>query len=250
MSAVSARLRLDQLLVDRGLCPSRARARDAIARGTVTVNGAVETRPGRRVAAGATLALGDPAAGYVSRAALKLIAGLDAFGLDPGGLVCLDLGASTGGFTQVLLERGASRVHAVDVGHGQLAPVLAQDPRVVVHEGVNARALDASTIGEPVAAIVCDVSFISLALALPPALSLVAPNAFLIALVKPQFEVGRRAIGRGGIVRDGAATRAALDRIAALVAGSPGWRVAGTMASPVRGGDGNQEFLLGAVKRG
>ncbi|HQF30110.1 MAG TPA: TlyA family RNA methyltransferase, partial [Hyphomicrobiales bacterium] len=196
----------------------------------------------------AEIAVADPAGGYVSRAALKLAAALDAFGFDPKGRVALDVGASTGGFTELLLERGATRVYAVDVGHGQLAARLADDARVVSREGVNARALSEADVPEPVGAIVVDVSFISLALVLEPVLARADEAAFAVLLVKPQFEVGREALGKGGIVRDPADADAALERIADLVARLPGWRVVGRMASPIAGGDGNREFLLGVER--
>ncbi|MBB5752088.1 TlyA family RNA methyltransferase [Prosthecomicrobium pneumaticum] len=243
-------LRLDQALVARGLVPTRARARDAILRGHVRVAGRLADKPGTSVPHDAELAIDDPASAYVSRAALKLVAGLDAFGYDPAGRVALDLGASTGGFTQVLLERGAARVHAFDVGHGQLHPALAADPRVVSREGFNVRDLTAAEIGEPVGAVVSDLSFISLRLGLPPALTLAAPGAFLVALIKPQFEVGRAHVGKGGLVRDGAAIDAAVEGIRAFVAATPGWIVEGVAPSPITGGDGNREFLIGARKKG
>jgi 23S rRNA (cytidine1920-2'-O)/16S rRNA (cytidine1409-2'-O)-methyltransferase len=238
--------RLDLALVDRGLAPTRARARDAVLRGHVSVDGRLADRPAMNVDDGATITLDDPAAGYVSRGALKLIAGLDRFGFSATGRTVLDLGASTGGFTQVLLERGAQKVFAVDVGHGQLAPALAADPRVVSLEGVNARDLGAADLGEPVAAIVADVSFISLRLVLPPTLALAGPDAWGVFLVKPQFEVGRENLGKGGIVRDRhLAERSAAD-IAAWLESEMGWRVAGVILSPLAGGDGNREFLIGA----
>jgi 23S rRNA (cytidine1920-2'-O)/16S rRNA (cytidine1409-2'-O)-methyltransferase len=194
------------------------------------------------------ITLDDPAAGYVSRGALKLIAALDRFGFSPKDRAALDLGASTGGFTQVLLERGARHVFAVDVGHGQLAPSLAADPRVVSLEGLNARDLAAGDLDEPVTAIVADVSFISLRLVLPPALALAGPGAWGIFLVKPQFEVGRENLGKGGIVRDAAlAERSAAD-IATWLERDLGWRTTGLILSPIAGGDGNREFLIGASR--
>lgn len=247
MSADSSS-RLDLALVARGLVPTRARARDAILRGHVSVNGVVAARPAQEVSGEAKITIDDPAAGYVSRGALKLIAGIDRFGFGPAGRTALDLGASTGGFTQVLLERGARKVFAVDVGHGQLDPTLAADPRVVSLEGVNARDLTGADVTEPVGAIVADVSFISLKLVLPPALTLAAPDAWGIFLVKPQFEVGRDNIGKGGIVRDGGlAERTAAD-IAQWLEHDMGWRVGGLILSPIEGGDGNREFLLGASR--
>lgn len=257
-----ARLRLDEALVARGLAPSRSRARDMVKRGTVTVDGVVEARPARMVAAGAALAVADPGARYVSRAALKLVAGLDAFGFDPACLTVLDLGASTGGFTQVLLARGARRVIAVDVGRGEMDAGLAADPRVTHLEGLNARALSAADLGgAPVEAVTADLSFISLKLALPPALSLARPGAWGVFLVKPQFELGRAALGKGGIVRDPEAARGAAEAIAAWLEAwpsgdehaskgeriaAPRWRVVGLLPSPIAGGSGNSEFLLGA----
>ncbi len=242
-----ARVRLDQLLVDRGLARSRARARDAILRGTVSVDGHPASKPGAAVEPGARLTVDDPAGGYVSRSALKLVAGLDAFGFDPAGRDCLDLGASTGGFTEVLLERGARSVTAVDVGHGQLDPSIAADPRVTSLEGLNARDLTAAHLDAAPEAIVCDVSFISLALVLPPALDLAAPGAFLVALVKPQFEVGRERIGKGGLV-DPADGLAAAARLRDWLDGRAGFTVRGLVPSPIRGGDGNLEYLIGAQR--
>jgi 23S rRNA (cytidine1920-2'-O)/16S rRNA (cytidine1409-2'-O)-methyltransferase len=243
------RLRLDEALVRAGLAPSRARARDAILRGTVTVDGARAEKPGQVVGPDARLALHDPAAGYVSRAALKLVAGLDHFGFEPAGRTILDLGASTGGFTQVLLERGAAKVIVVDVGHGQMHPALAVDPRVVLEEGVNVRALTGADMeGHPVEAITCDVSFISLKLALPPALRLAQPGAWAVVLVKPQFELVRAALDKKGRVRDPAAGEETAHSIARWLNGQAGWRVVGLIASPIPGGEGNREYVLGAVR--
>ena len=243
--------RLDLALVDRGLAPTRARARDAILRGHVSVNGRLTAKPAMTVDAEAAIAIDDPAAGYVSRGALKLIAALDRFGYSPAGRAALDLGASTGGFTQVLLERGARTVFAVDVGHGQLDARLAADPRVVSREGLNARDLTAADLGEAggsetIGAIVADVSFISLKLVLPPVLKLAAPDAWGVFLVKPQFEVGREAIGKGGIVRNSQAGERAAADIATFLERDMGWRVGGVILSPIDGGDGNREFLIGA----
>ncbi|MEO8667011.1 MAG: TlyA family RNA methyltransferase [Bauldia sp.] len=242
---IDPKTRLDLALVARGLAPTRARARDAILRGHVRVDGAQADRPAMAVADGTAITIDDPASRYVSRGALKLIAGLDAFSYAPAGRLALDLGASTGGFTQVLLERGAERVVAVDVGHGQLHPRLAGDSRVSLREHLNARDLTAADTGGPVGAIVADVGFISLKLALPPALALAAPEAWAVVLVKPQFEVGREQLGKGGIVRDESLARWVADDIAAWLAAS-GWRVDGLIPSPIAGGDGNREFLIGA----
>jgi 23S rRNA (cytidine1920-2'-O)/16S rRNA (cytidine1409-2'-O)-methyltransferase len=232
--------------VERGLIPTRARARDAILRGHVAVDGRLVRRPAQTVAPEAEITLDDPASGYVSRGSLKLIAALERFAYDPAGRIGLDVGASTGGFTQVLLERGAARVYAVDVGHGQLAPSLAEDPRVTSLEGVNARDLTAEIVPEPAAAIVADVSFISLRLVLPPVLALAADDAWGIFLVKPQFEVGRENVGKGGIVRDTTLAEKTAAEIAGWLEHEMGWRVDGLILSPIAGGDGNREFLLGA----
>lgn len=185
---------------------------------------------------------------YVSRGALKLTAALDHFALSPKGLTCIDLGASTGGFTEVLLERGARKVYAVDVGHGQLHAKLAADPRVVSLEGINARDLTVAHIPEPVDCIVADVSFISLKLVLASAVKLTGERAWLVALVKPQFEVGREHVGKGGIVKDEAAQAKAVQVIVDWIGGQSGWSMIGTMESPIAGGDGNREFLLAAKK--
>ncbi|GAB4516101.1 MAG: TlyA family RNA methyltransferase [Roseibium sp.] len=245
-----SRQRLDQHLVDTGHFPSRARARDAVLRGTVRVDGAVCTKPSQKTAGGAVIAIDDPASGYVSRAALKLIEGLDRFGADPAGRICLDIGASTGGFTQVLLERGARKVHAIDVGHGQLHQSLRADPRVSVREGLNARDLTPGDLGgERPDLIVSDVSFISLSLALPPALEFAAPGAEGIFLVKPQFEAGRDRIGKGGLVDPEVAEKVA-EELRSWLAVMPGWQAGDMVPSPVRGGDGNAEWLLYGKKTG
>jgi len=245
---VSERSRLDQALEARGLLPSRARARDAILRGTVTVNGVVASKPNQQVAADDRIALDDPAAAYVSRAALKLVAGLDAGAIDPAGRVCLDLGASTGGFTQVLLERGASRVYAVDVGHDQLHERVKADPRVISLEGVNGRDLTVELIPEPIELIVSDVSFVSILKVIDPVLALAAPRAEAVILIKPQFEVGRDNVGRGGIVSDESAIAAAVERVIAHFA-EAGWEQRFAVASPIAGGDGNREVVAGFRRR-
>lgn len=230
-----------------GLVRSRARAQALIAAGVVTVDGAVAAKPGQRVSAAAVLAVtGDPLP-WVSRAALKLVHALDVFGIDPAGLGALDLGASTGGFTEVLLARGAAEVWAVDVGHGQLHPQLRDDPRVRMREGLNVRALTPDDVPPP-GIVVADLSFIPLATALPAALALCPPGARLVALVKPQFEVGPAAVGKGGIVRDAAAIASARARVRDFLEAS-GWTVTGEAESPILGGDGNAEFLIAAVKR-
>jgi 23S rRNA (cytidine1920-2'-O)/16S rRNA (cytidine1409-2'-O)-methyltransferase len=214
----------------------------------VLVDGQAATKPAARVAAGARLALtGDPLR-YVSRGALKLRHALEAFCLDPVGAVALDLGASTGGFSQVLLEAGAAEVWAVDVGHGQLAPALRADPRLHAIEGLNARELTTAHVPAP-DWIVADLSFISLSKALPAALGLARPGATLVALVKPQFEVGLGRVGKGGIVRDPVARAEASAAVRAFL-GAAGWRVLGEVLSPIAGGDGNLETLVAARKIG
>lgn len=243
------RLRLDDRLVRDGLYPTRSRARDAIARGVVTVDGKPARKAGQEIGASSRVTLDDPASRYVSRAALKLLAGLDAFGFDPKGKLALDLGASTGGFTQVLLERGARRVVAIDVGHGQMDAGLRADGRVDCREGLNARDLTLATIGgEQPEIVVSDVSFISLKLALPPALELAAAGALGVFLVKPQFEAGREAIGKGGLLRDASIAAKVAAGLREWLDAQPGWRATGIANSPVLGGDGNREFLLGGVK--
>ncbi|HWU64024.1 MAG TPA: TlyA family RNA methyltransferase [Ensifer sp.] len=241
--------RLDQMLVAQGHFATRSRARDAIARGTVRIDGKPVTKPGQSVSASAAIEIDDPAQTYVSRAALKLIAALDHFGLSPDGIDCLDIGASTGGFTQVLLERGARHVTAVDVGHDQLHESLTGHARVANLEGLNARELDVSHLeGRSIGAVVSDVSFISLKLALPPALALAAPGAFCVLLVKPQFEAGREAIGKGGILKDPSAGARIAAEMAEWLASQPGWLPLGITDSPIAGGDGNHEYLLGGRK--
>lgn len=242
-------LRLDQLLVARGLFDSRSRARDAIARGTVRVDGKVTTKAGATVGVDASIDLDDPARAYVSRAALKLVAALDHFGLDPTGLDCLDIGASTGGFTEVLLQRGAQHVVAVDVGHGQMHPRITQDNRVTNLEGLNARVLSTAEVGErAIGCVVSDVSFISLRLALPPALLLARPGAFCVLLVKPQFEAGREAIGKGGLLKDPATGPEVAATLERWLVEEMGWASLGIIPSPIAGGDGNQEYLLAGRK--
>ncbi len=241
--------RLDQLLVLKGFFASRSRARDAIGRGTVCVDGYTVTKAGATFSHDAIIQVDDPASGYVSRAALKLKAGLEHFSLSPSRLNCLDIGASTGGFTQVLLEAGASRVFAVDVGHGQLHGSLVNDRRVVNLEGLNARALGPSHLNDcNIGCVVSDVSFISLKLALPEALAIAAPGAFCVLLVKPQFEAGREAIGKGGILKDKAQGPIIASNLESWLDNLEGWTSLGVMPSPIAGGDGNEEFLLAGTK--
>ena len=243
--AIYKKRRLDQKLVETGLAPSRARAADLVRRGCVTVAGETALKPGVLVADGAVLAVAPGAADYVSRGGLKLEAALQAFDLSPEGCVALDVGASTGGFTEVLLGRGAVRVYAVDVGRGQLHESLRADPRVVSLEATDARDLAAATVPERVTAVVADVSFISLTQALPAALGLADASAWLVALVKPQFEAGREAVGKGGIVRDETDRERAVARVRMFLEGA-GWTVLGVIQSPIEGGGGNIEFLIGA----
>jgi len=242
---MSTRQRADRLLVERGLFPSRTKAQAAIAAGLVTANAAPVRKASEEIAVDAALSA-TPAHPYVSRGGVKLAAALDHFKFDPQGRICLDVGASTGGFTQVLLERGAKRVYAVDVGHGQLHESLRGRPEIVSLEQTDIRTLSAAQLNEPPDLVTVDVSFISLKLALPPALALAKPLAQLIALIKPQFEAGR-AQAKKGIVRDPAVHAAVCDDISAFVA-SLGWRVLGIIPSPIAGGDGNAEFLLGSAK--
>jgi 23S rRNA (cytidine1920-2'-O)/16S rRNA (cytidine1409-2'-O)-methyltransferase len=232
--------RLDMVLLARGLVASRAKARDAVLRGHVRVDGIAITKPAATIRPNAVLEIDDPAQRYVSRA--------DHFGYEVSGRTAIDLGASTGGFTEVLLERGARHVHSLDVGHGQLHPRVASRSRVTMREGLNVRDLEAEDIGEPFDAIVCDVSFISLRLALPPALELAEPGSWAVLLVKPQFEVGKDGIAKNGLVRDPAEGDAAVQRIVDWIATEPGWVVDGLVPSPIAGGDGNHEFLLGVRK--
>ena len=240
------RKRLDEALVERGLYPTRSRARDAIKRGTVTVDGITATKPAQPVAGNAVITLADEARTYVSRAAVKLSHALDCFSLSPSGLNCLDIGASTGGFSEVLLEREAAHVTAIDVGHDQFAASLRDDPRVTLREGLNARDLMPAHLKAPLQFIVCDVSFISLKLALPQALDLAVPGARLVALIKPQFEAGRARLKKG-IVRDPEVHAAVCNGMSEFVA-SLGWTVSGVIPSPIAGGDGNCEFLIGAAR--
>ena len=240
--------RLDLALVERGLAESRSRARHLIEAGQVTVDGVTVIKPAAKTTEAHIITLDDGALKWASRAGLKLEHALDIFNIGPAGLVCLDIGASTGGFTDVLLDRGALRVHAVDVGHGQLIPRLVEDERVHVYERLNARHLQPEMIGETVGLVVSDVSFISLRLALPMALACAAPGARLVALVKPQFEVGAARIGKGGIVRDETARADALRDVVSWLENDAGWTLLGQAESPIFGNDGNQEFLIAAEK--
>src|ERR1700761_9228663 len=239
--------RADVVLVQQGFAKSRTEAQSAIRSGHVRINGETLRKVAQILAPDAAIEYVKPHP-YVSRGALKLAAALDHFPLPPENRVCLDVGASTGGFTEVLLERGARRVYAIDVGHGQLAPKLRNDPRVTAQDGVNARELSVKQIPEHPQAVVIDVSFIGLKLALPPSLSLAASGAWLVALVKPQFEVGKFAIGKGGVVKDEVARDAAVDEVTGWIDNQSAWKVLGRIESPITGGDGNQEFLVAAQK--
>ncbi len=237
------RKRVDVVLVERGFFPSRARAQAAIAAGLVSVDGVALKKPSDEITGDARIEAEAPHP-WASRAGIKLAGGLDAFALDPKGLVCLDVGASTGGFTDVLLARGAAKVVAVDVGHGQLDPRLAADARVRSLESVDARALTSAMLGETPAAIVIDVSFISQRLVLPHVLKLAAERAWLVSLVKPQFELDRADLVKGRVVSEAALERAC-DAVRAAIEGQ-GWIVLGLIPSPVLGGGGAREFLIGA----
>jgi len=242
--------RLDSLLVERGLVESRAKAQALVLAGKVYSGGRRLEKAGMQVAADLPLEVRGQDHPWVSRGGVKLDFALDHFALAPLGLVCLDIGASTGGFTDVLLARGAERVHAVDVGHGQLAWKLRTDPRVVVHERLNARFLTRAHVPEPVGALTCDASFIGLRSVLPAGLALCAPGAWAVALIKPQFEAGPDRVGKGGVVRDAAVHEEVQRTIAAWWADQPGWRVLGVAESPLRGPDGNREFLIAARRLG
>lgn len=244
MPAPGGRVRADQLLVDRGLADSRTRAQSLILAGVVLAGTVRVDKPGQLLAADAALSVKGQDHPWVSRGGLKLVAALDAFAIDPAGLVCLDVGASTGGFTDVLLTRGAAKVHAVDVGHGQLAWKLRQDARVVVLERTNARHLTREQVPDPIDLVVCDASFIGLRTVLPAALALAAPRARLAALIKPQFEVGKGRVGKGGVVRDPALHEEVCGTIRAWLADEMGWRVIGLTDSPILGPEGNKEFLI------
>jgi 23S rRNA (cytidine1920-2'-O)/16S rRNA (cytidine1409-2'-O)-methyltransferase len=239
-----AKRRADQLLVDQGLAESRAKAQALILAGLVSAGGRRVDKPGTALPENTALALAGRDHPWVSRGGVKLDFALNHFAIDAAGATALDIGASTGGFTDVLLARGAARVHAVDVGRGQLAWKLRQDPRVVVHEATNARHLTPAQIAEPIDLITCDASFIGLMTLLPAPLSLAAERTALVALIKPQFEAGPKEVGRGGVVRDPAIHQAVCERIAGWLGAQPGWVVIGTIESPIQGPAGNREFLI------
>jgi 23S rRNA (cytidine1920-2'-O)/16S rRNA (cytidine1409-2'-O)-methyltransferase len=237
------KMRIDLLLVSRGLSPTREKAQAMILSGRVEVDGRPVEKAGTPVDSDATLQVLGPAHPYVSRGGVKLAAALDAFRIDPRGLVCLDVGASTGGFTDCLLQRGALRVYAIDVGHGQLDAKLRADPRVVLRERVNARNLSREHVPEPAALAALDLSFISVRLVLPRVVPLLAPGAAAIVLAKPQFEAGRREVPRGGVVRSAAVQRRVVAEIEQFGSGL-GLVCDGVIPSPIKGARGNQEFLL------
>jgi len=239
--------RLDQMLVERGLAPTRAKAQALILAGIVFSGERRLDKPGATFAADAPLEIRGKDHPWVSRGGVKLAHALDHFHIDPRGLVALDIGASTGGFTDVLVQRGAARVYAVDVGFGQFDWRLRNDERVVLLERVNARHLTSAQVPEPVDLVVCDASFIGLETVLPAPLALAKPRARLVALIKPQFEVGPDRVGKGGVVRDPALHREVCDRIAAWLV-AQGWRVLGIVESPIRGPEGNVEFLVAAER--
>jgi 23S rRNA (cytidine1920-2'-O)/16S rRNA (cytidine1409-2'-O)-methyltransferase len=246
-SSQNEALRADVFLVEHGYAKSRTEAQSAIRSGHVRINGQVVHKPSYQMAPNSSVEYVKPHP-YVSRGALKLAAALDRFELSPSGLVCVDIGSSTGGFTEILLERGARRVYAIDVGHGQLAAKLKRDQRVTTREGVNARDLSSEHVPEAPQALVADVSFVGLKQALPPALAMATGGAWLVVLVKPQFEVGRYAVDKGGDVRDAEAQHAALNDISNWLNGISGWDVLGMLESPIEGGDGSREFLIAAKK--
>jgi len=244
-----SKIRLDQLVVQRGLAPSRENAQALILAGAITLDGHPAPKPGQQVAIDAVLARVGEAARYASRAGVKLEAALDHFAVAVAGRIGLDVGASTGGFTDCLLQRGAVRVHAVDAGTNQMIWRLRTDPRVHLLERTNARYLKLEDIGERAEVLTLDVSFISATLLLPVLLPLLTPAADIVVLVKPQFEAGREAVAKGGIVRDEGARAAAVARVAACL-GESGAEVLGCIPSPILGATGNQEYLLHARRAG
>jgi 23S rRNA (cytidine1920-2'-O)/16S rRNA (cytidine1409-2'-O)-methyltransferase len=244
---MAKKLRLDQLLVGRGLFPSREQARRAVMAGDVKVGTRIAVKPSELLEEKAAIAI-KPTRKYVGRGALKLESALDHFEIDVRGKTALDIGASTGGFTDCMLQRGAAKVYAVDVGHGQLNWKLRNDPRVIVLEKVNARSLSRQHVPEPVDLCVIDVSFISLTLVLPNAFDLITPTGVILALIKPQFELQRADVSRGGIVREPELHRKAQDKIAAFVTSS-GHMMGGIVPSAIKGADGNQEFFACIRKR-
>ena len=246
---MATKYRLDQLLVERGLAESRTRAQALVMAGAVFSGGKRLDKPGRQTAEDAPLEVRGGDHPWVSRGGVKLDHGLNHFAIDVNGLTCLDIGASTGGFTDVLLSRGAAKVYAVDVGYGQLAWKLRNDDRVVVVEKTNARYLTAAQIPDPVSIIVCDAGFIGLETVLPAGMALAAPDACLIALIKPQFEAGRDKVGSKGVVRDPVVHEEVCRRIHGWLDARPGWTALGITESPITGPEGNKEFLIAARRK-
>lgn len=241
-----AKTRLDQLLVERGLVESRTRAQALIMAGKVMVGDRTAEKAGQQVAEDAVVVLKEKDHPWVSRGGLKLDHALTHFEIDVTGLVAMDVGSSTGGFTDVLLQRGAARVYAVDSGTNQLAWSLRSDPRVIVHEQTSARILKSEHIPEPIGIIVCDASFIGLSKVLERPLTFASPGAWLVALIKPQFEAGRAEVGKGGVVRDPAVHERVCADVRAWLEAQPGWQVLGITTSPITGPEGNVEFLIAA----
>ncbi len=242
-----AKQRVDQMLVDRGLVESRSRAQALVMAGLVFSGETKIAKPGQQLAEDAVLDVRGRDHPWVSRGGIKLAHGLEHFGWDVTDAVAIDVGSSTGGFTDVLLQKGAARVYAVDSGTNQLAWSLRQDPRVIVHEQTSARILTETHIPEPVDIIVCDASFIGLAKVLERPLSFAKPGARLLALIKPQFEAGREEVGKGGVVRDPTVHQRVCDQVVAWLSDS-GWQVAGVTQSPITGPEGNIEFLVAASR--
>lgn len=240
-----AKVRVDQALVDRGLAETKSKAQALILAGLVYADTKRIDKAGDQVPEHQALTVKGQDHPWVSRGGLKLVKGLDTFGIDPTGMVAMDVGASTGGFTDVLLTRGAARVYAVDVGHGQLAWKLREDPRVTVMEKTNARHLTVEQVSDPLDIVVCDASFIGLETVLPAPMALTRPGAYLVALIKPQFEVGKGRVGKGGVVREPELHQEVCDRIQGWLAAQPGWTVLGIAESPITGPEGNKEFLIG-----
>ena len=248
--AKPSKIRLDQLLVERGLAESRTKAQALIMAGLVFAVDRRLDKPGQQVSADAQIIVKGKEHPWVSRGGLKLAKGIEHFSIDPTGLTCLDLGASTGGFTDVLLNSGAAKVYAVDVGQGQLDWKIRTDDRVVVLEKTNARHLTAEQVPDAIDLIVCDVSFIGLEKVLPPAMVLSGPGARLVALIKPQFQAGPGQVGKGGVVRDPEVHREVCETVRTFVEQECGWRVLGITESPIKGPEGNIEFLIGAARPG
>jgi 23S rRNA (cytidine1920-2'-O)/16S rRNA (cytidine1409-2'-O)-methyltransferase len=247
MASGPTKVRLDVALVERGLAETRAAAQRLIMAGLVFSGERRLDKPGLAVAADAAFEVRGQPHPYVSRGGLKLAKALDHFAIPAAGRIALDVGASTGGFTDCLLQRGAAKVYAIDVGTNQLAWRLRSDPRVISMEKTNIRDITRREVPEPIELIVCDASFIGLRTALPAALALAVPGAYLVALIKPQFEVGRGRVGKGGIVREPALHAEVCATISEWLAGQPGWRVLGVTDSPIEGAEGNKEFLIAGI---